>query len=277
VYARASGVLIWLGPETEDSVQALCDLESLSEDKHFRELSFYGQVDTESGAWTPAPASRVDPLENLMKRSYWSRMWVVQEIVRSRKATLLCGSSSIDWKTCLKVRDNWPKHSRTCCNDECALIEARMRRVMNWLNSSWKKYSSNDTICCRHSIRLAVSVPRTSVTKSSVHLDWWTMTLQFLIQTMMPLTMLSLGSGQPICSRLLIHLIACCIRTFRCEATTYPHGFQIGRRTIQAFDSKQKDWSIIDTSTTNSAQVANLAWVRGFSPMATCYVSGACI
>ena len=145
VYARASGVLIWLGPETEDSVQALCDLESLSEDKHFRELSFYGQVDTESGAWTPAPASRVDPLENLMKRSYWSRMWVVQEIVRSRKATLLCGSSSIDWKTCLKVRDNWPKHSRTCCNDECALIEARMRRVMNWLNSSWKKYSSNDT------------------------------------------------------------------------------------------------------------------------------------
>ncbi|KAJ4354549.1 uncharacterized protein N0V89_006286 [Didymosphaeria variabile] len=145
VYARASGVLIWLGAETHDSAQAMRDLETLSEDKHFRQLSFFGSVDDASGDWVPAPTERINPLENLMKRTYWSRVWVVQEIVRSRNATLICGSSSISWDTCLKVRDNWPKHSRTCCNAECTVIDPRMRRVMNWLNSSWKKYSSNNS------------------------------------------------------------------------------------------------------------------------------------
>ncbi|OBT68485.1 hypothetical protein VE03_02789 [Pseudogymnoascus sp. 23342-1-I1] len=140
VYSRASVVLIWLGPETHDSAQALQDLETLSQDKHFKELDVYGKMDDDGQTWIPAPAERIDALENLLKRAYWSRIWVVQEIVRAKKATVFCGALSIAWETCVKARDNWPKHSRNCCNTECSLIDPRIRRVMNWLNSSWRLY-----------------------------------------------------------------------------------------------------------------------------------------
>ena len=103
VYARSSSVLIWLGPETHDSTQALQDLETLSQDKHFKELDLYGKIDDDGQTWIPAPAERIDPLENLLKRASWSRIWVVQEIVRAKKATVFCGTSSIDWETCVKV------------------------------------------------------------------------------------------------------------------------------------------------------------------------------
>ena len=140
VYSRAARVIIWLGPETQDSAQALQDLESLSHDKHFKDMDFYGKVDDDGKTWLPAPAERIKPLENLLGRTYWSRIWVVQEIVRAKQATMVCGSSSIDWQTCVKARDNWPKHSRTCCNTTCNIMHGRTRRVMNWINSSWRKY-----------------------------------------------------------------------------------------------------------------------------------------
>lgn len=140
VYSRASGVLIWLGPETYDSAQALQDLETLSRDKHFKELDFYGHLDNDGRTWMSATAGRIDPLEHLLQRAYWSRIWVVQEIVRAKKATVICGYSSIAWEKCVKVRDNWSRHSRKCCNAECGLMDPRMRRVMNWINSSWRMY-----------------------------------------------------------------------------------------------------------------------------------------
>ena len=144
VYARASSVLIWLGPETHDSTQALQDLETLGQDKHFKELDLYGKIDDDGQTWIPAPAERINPLENLLKRAYWSRIWVVQEIVRAKNATVFCGTSSIDWETCVKVRNNWPKHSRNCCNTECSLMDPRMRRVMNWISSSWRRYQGTN-------------------------------------------------------------------------------------------------------------------------------------
>ena len=140
VYARSSEVLIWLGPESDDSAQALQDLENLSEDKHLHELDFYGHMADDGQTWLPAPVERIIPLENLLKRAYWSRIWVVQEIVRAQKATVFCGPSSLAWDTCVKVRDNWPKHSRKCCNTECNVMHPRTRRVMNWVNSSWRRY-----------------------------------------------------------------------------------------------------------------------------------------
>ncbi|KAI0972205.1 heterokaryon incompatibility protein-domain-containing protein [Xylaria arbuscula] len=143
VYSRAAQVLIWLGPESHDSAQAFRDLEQLSQNKHFRELDFYGKL-TEDGQWVPAPVESVFPIENLLKRSYWSRIWVVQEIVRANHATVFCGKSSIAWDTCIQVRDNWPKHSRSCCNTECSLMDSRVRRSLNWLNSSWRRYRSVD-------------------------------------------------------------------------------------------------------------------------------------
>ena len=144
LYARATKTLIWLGPESQDSAQAIEDLEQLSQDKHLSEVPFYGDHSGPSDAWLPAPTERITPLENMLKRSYWSRTWVVQEIVNAREATVFCGSSSISWEKCERVRDNWPKHSRQCCNFECNAMDARTRRVMNWINSSWKRYQDQD-------------------------------------------------------------------------------------------------------------------------------------
>lgn len=44
------------------------DLETLSEDKHFHQISFYVSVNDASGHWVPALTERIRPLDNLKNK-----------------------------------------------------------------------------------------------------------------------------------------------------------------------------------------------------------------
>jgi hypothetical protein len=37
-------------------------------------------------------------------RSYWTRLWIIQECVLAKDVMILCGSRSIEWKTLLRAR-----------------------------------------------------------------------------------------------------------------------------------------------------------------------------
>ncbi|KAM5351792.1 hypothetical protein ACJ41O_004515 [Fusarium nematophilum] len=97
IYSKAWAVVAWLGPAEEDSDQGMHLLAALSrlDDKEKDELSailehnpslfgdyaFYG-------------------LHNLMKRVYWWRLWIIQELVLGSNSTILrCGGDTLDWPT----------------------------------------------------------------------------------------------------------------------------------------------------------------------------------
>ncbi|KAI1651113.1 HET-domain-containing protein [Daldinia loculata] len=80
IYSKASQVLVYMGPTADDSDDAMDALSMLS-----RAI----EPDLSS--------SQKLGLERLFKRRYFSRVWVIQEIIMARKVTLYCGDKNISW------------------------------------------------------------------------------------------------------------------------------------------------------------------------------------
>lgn len=81
VFQRAVEVLVWLGAEDETSNQAMEMVASRA------------NLDQE------IPKSSVreyDTVERLLSRSYFSRLWIVQEVMLAEKITLFCGTARLD-------------------------------------------------------------------------------------------------------------------------------------------------------------------------------------
>lgn len=87
IYSAATRVCVWLGPADADSTWAMSfmkydllqlqDFDKLYEDKE--------------------AIMKWHALLKLMKRPWFSRRWVVQEIVMARDAMIYCGSDSLPW------------------------------------------------------------------------------------------------------------------------------------------------------------------------------------
>ncbi|KAK0649747.1 heterokaryon incompatibility protein-domain-containing protein [Cercophora newfieldiana] len=90
IFASADSVAVWLGPEKDDSTQAiglLCDLAS------------HGSpglklADAVSSSATRRALQAVVPL---FQRDYWKRLWVVQEIFNAKDITVYCGPTKVSW------------------------------------------------------------------------------------------------------------------------------------------------------------------------------------
>lgn len=90
IFASADSVAVWLGPEKDDSTEAigfLCDLAS-------RGSSSAKLGDISSSAATRRALLAVVPL---FEREYWRRLWVIQEIFNARDITVYCGPTKVSW------------------------------------------------------------------------------------------------------------------------------------------------------------------------------------
>jgi hypothetical protein len=76
IYQKATEVLVWLGPAADGSMKAMTAIHSLD----FREIE-----------------KNQHALRTLFRRPYWTRLWVVQEILMSRGGKILCGKSWLAW------------------------------------------------------------------------------------------------------------------------------------------------------------------------------------
>lgn len=96
IYQEASCVLMWLGPEDQDSQIAmdwLCDLDDamlLTDEPGFPPALIrpYQSI---------ARAELSAALSKLLDRAYWSRLWILQEAVVGRHSLLCCGSCRVSW------------------------------------------------------------------------------------------------------------------------------------------------------------------------------------
>ena len=72
IYARANRVLVWLGSEADGSGEAI---EAITLGCH-------------------ATRQHAGKVKLLLERPYWSRLWIVQEVLMSRTVTVICGHQS---------------------------------------------------------------------------------------------------------------------------------------------------------------------------------------
>ncbi|ETS84342.1 hypothetical protein PFICI_02367 [Pestalotiopsis fici W106-1] len=93
IYARAARVLVWLGDSTEHSSQAI---------EHIRVAGEHIQISNETIDMTSA----IPAVAALLKRSWFDRVWVLQEVAAARHVVIMCGSARIEGKTFCTGLDN---------------------------------------------------------------------------------------------------------------------------------------------------------------------------
>jgi hypothetical protein len=112
IYRLNASVYMWLGEEADESDLAMETLSLigafLDEDRaeqakkieQFMKSSFDRSYDRNWKAVT-----------GLFSRNYWTRVWILQEVLQSSQAILHCGSKSLPWPPIHAFLVNWPKFS----------------------------------------------------------------------------------------------------------------------------------------------------------------------
>jgi hypothetical protein len=125
IYKAATRVLAWLGEATEDTRQALLNCKRLAasaarfhiEDKdvdyevfvgpQLKKPGASGELKPLSGYTLTVPEIKEvrgiledfknSKLDRLVELSWFSRMWIIQEVAHSSRTTLFCGEEEMEW------------------------------------------------------------------------------------------------------------------------------------------------------------------------------------
>ncbi|XXH05964.1 hypothetical protein Hte_012407 [Hypoxylon texense] len=107
IYSKASRVLIWLGEERDESDRGIAAAlhiaytcrQYISDGGSLDKMSFNDELARKLfGKFTdPSEFSRLSAFAKLVRRLWFTRVWVVQELALATEATVYCGHSSIDW------------------------------------------------------------------------------------------------------------------------------------------------------------------------------------
>lgn len=133
IYKTATSVLLWLGPNLDGSKQLFqyliqngrCARQFSRSEPRLACPQESLQVWSEAKPRGPAPGTEhKDALTCLLHREYWSRAWIIQELVLARDITIHCGDQAVSW-SCLRAldkKDSWshldsPLDWSSCFND----------------------------------------------------------------------------------------------------------------------------------------------------------------
>ena len=86
IYKHAKSVFVWLGREGEESNIGMNFIPRIPEQEQEGMLSVRGSDPNQWGAFVA-----------LMRREWFTRRWVVQEIALAKEAFLVCGDSFVNW------------------------------------------------------------------------------------------------------------------------------------------------------------------------------------
>jgi hypothetical protein len=125
IFQNASRVVVWLGPSNFISSDAFALLHSLETYQSSHDaVHKIIQDPNRNKEWRA--------LINLFKRSYWRRVWVVQEVQVARTITLLCGDDSIEWSSLLKILGMlWDEHAAALIT--LAQSTSLLRNLQYWI------------------------------------------------------------------------------------------------------------------------------------------------
>jgi len=89
IYSNAQSVSVWLG-EADDSCYSNVAMDYLAARK-----AFVNENLKSGRLWNQRQAKGVLAL---CERNYWKRIWIVQEIMLAKEATIYCGSKDVSWQ-----------------------------------------------------------------------------------------------------------------------------------------------------------------------------------
>ncbi|KAH6721847.1 heterokaryon incompatibility protein-domain-containing protein [Leptodontidium sp. MPI-SDFR-AT-0119] len=106
IYSKATRVLIWLGPVSDDSRMAIDCLKRISSKYHVDWMTWSIEPVTKDGSWWATPGEML-PLSDeqnwsilhLISRDWFERLWILQEAhLANREALVVCGTDNILWE-----------------------------------------------------------------------------------------------------------------------------------------------------------------------------------
>jgi hypothetical protein len=91
---------------------------SLSANKHLSDIPFFSEGDNIGECISQALLKSVAALNNMLTSPYWTRAWIVQEIVLAQNPTIYYGPHILDFKMLARAQFNlgWHLH-HVCCRD----------------------------------------------------------------------------------------------------------------------------------------------------------------
>ena len=106
IFKMAERVIVWVGPSTEDSQLAMQTLDylgrqvvSTADRRRAPAPDAMEKTWFESSVQLPFDDSTWKAISNLLQRSWFERLWVVQEAHLARRGLFLCGVDQLDWIT----------------------------------------------------------------------------------------------------------------------------------------------------------------------------------
>ncbi|PMD42213.1 HET-domain-containing protein [Hyaloscypha variabilis F] len=105
IYYNAGHVLMWVGAENHGSGHALLplylyDLEQVFKKRGMSEETEKRLHDLECYAMT---LEHNVALHDILQRPYWTRVWIVQEVLLAQKATICCGPFVSSWNSVVEI------------------------------------------------------------------------------------------------------------------------------------------------------------------------------
>lgn len=92
IYSKARRVVVWPGMSDRSSTSAIRVLKLLAEER--------GTSDSGSSSFFKSTIFDGDALADLSSfcgRQYWSRLWIIQEVILGADVQVQCGDDSFDW------------------------------------------------------------------------------------------------------------------------------------------------------------------------------------
>jgi hypothetical protein len=108
IFANAQTVIVWLGEPSIDSDMGMRFVQSIHEcfnppssaEEEEQVLDWVDAIGQSNGMErlvNPAHACHWIAFHGLLKRSWWNRAWVMQELLVAKRVLICCGQASVDW------------------------------------------------------------------------------------------------------------------------------------------------------------------------------------
>jgi hypothetical protein len=146
IYAGAEAVFMWLGEEADESNLAMELLQRIEKfSKIEEEANQHLIITLTEEIFTPHWSA----LEKLFKRPYWTRVWIVQEVVSSSAGVMCCGKHRALWFPLMLFLNNLKRWD--------------FERLSNGLRSFWINGSPLQMQLAKSHVRLTAKMAKISL------------------------------------------------------------------------------------------------------------------
>lgn len=116
IYRHAHEVIAWLGPAGEDGYPAFDLFLTISaESQHTENGKHWGPASNPGTTSVNLRAEELKAVISLLARSWWRRMWTVQELLLAKKLTFMCGNRQLPAEDMFATSDSYYAHVESCC------------------------------------------------------------------------------------------------------------------------------------------------------------------